>query len=135
MCVEYDDGKQKDYLVDALRPDGRAVHYKNLRLTPGADVWKSPQTGASYPMSWRIEIPEMKATFNVRALLQDQELVSGALHYWEGPLAVSGTLNGKRAGGNGFMELVGYPARRGALTDAGEKLYSMIGRQLGRRWS
>lgn len=130
MCVEYDDGKRKDYLVDVVNKNGRTEHYKKMRLAPGGDVWKSKETGASYPMSWRIEIPEMAALINVRALLRDQEMVSGALHYWEGPLGARGRMSGKEISGEGFMELVGYPARRAMLQEAGERLYKMIGRKL-----
>lgn len=126
MCVEYDDWKGKDYLADIMNADGRTEHYKMAQITPGKDIWKSKRTGAQYPMSWRIEIPGKKAVFEVRSLLEDQEMVSGALHYWEGPLAVRGKIRGRKMKGVGFMELAGYPADRSALVAAGEALYRNI---------
>ncbi len=127
MCVEYDDGKKKDYLVDIIDARGRAAHYRNMRLAPVGDVWESPETGAKYPMGWRIEIPGKKAVLTVKTVLRNQEMVSGAIHYWEGPIVAYGTMDGKKKRGRGFMELAGYPARHELASEAKATFWEKIG--------
>ena len=74
------------------------------------DRWTSPRTGARYPTRWRIETPA--GSFEVRALLDDQELDSssstGAV-YWEG-LSDLFDAQGRRVG-RGYLEMTGYAAR------------------------
>ena len=36
-------------------------------------------------------------------------MIFGSINYWEGPMKIKGLVNGKKANGKGFMELVGYP--------------------------
>lgn len=69
--------------------------------------WVSPDSGASYPVQWRVQTPA--GTFGVHALLDNQELDSssstGAV-YWEG---LSNLVN--NAGetvGQGYLEMTGY---------------------------
>jgi predicted secreted hydrolase len=68
--------------------------------------WKSPRSGASYPVATRVRVGDME--FELRALMDDQEndtrLSIGAI-YWEG--AVTALQHGKRIG-RGYLELTGY---------------------------
>jgi hypothetical protein len=123
MCVEYDDGVKKDYLADLIHADGTQEHMTDCVMRPGKDVWKSKKTKAAYPLSWQIEIPAKKISLNVESLMPDQEMVFGAINYWEGPLKVEASVNGKRAGGAGFMELVGYPSDYNYLMLVSRKMY------------
>jgi predicted secreted hydrolase len=109
MCVEYNSGKSKDYLVDIIDARGRQYHSRRVLLEPGNKIWQSKKTKAKYPLEWFISIPGKKMFFNVRSIIGDQEMIYGAITYWEGPTKVSGTINGKKVTGVGFMELVGYP--------------------------
>jgi len=77
------------------------VRFKPLRF------WKSPSTGATYPVEWALSMGSRE--FVVRAVLDAQELDSsrstGAV-YWEGLsdlLDTSGQLLGR-----GYLELTGY---------------------------
>ena len=91
------------------RPDGRIV-----RLAPG-DVlfqstarWRSPRTGAVYPVAQRVTIrlPEGARQFALTPLFADQELDarrSGMPVYWEGAVHTPG--------GHGYLELTGYAGR------------------------
>lgn len=68
-------------------------------------VWRSPRTGAEYPVETSITVRTRAGTrsFEVRPLLDDQELDSrptGGPVYWEGAVRVEG--------GRGYLELVGY---------------------------
>jgi predicted secreted hydrolase len=69
--------------------------------------WRSPATGVSWPVQWRISTPAGR--HEVRALADAQELDSrastGAL-YWEG-LSELVDEAGRRVG-LGYLELTGY---------------------------
>lgn len=130
MCAEYDDGKNKAYLVDLIYPDSKQEHFDKLLLTPGKDVWKSKKTKAEYPLSWKIEIPEKNMKFEVRSTMSDQEMIYGSINYWEGPLDVVGMEDGQKIKGMGFMELVGYPSDYSFLFLAGKELGAKINKTI-----
>jgi predicted secreted hydrolase len=122
MCVEYDNGKTKDYLVDLIKKDGTQKHYKKVEMTAGKDHFYSHKTKAKYPLSWTLKIPGEKLELKVKALLSDQEIIYGPINYWEGPVTVTG--------GVGFMELVGYPSNYNPLVLAGSDLAKKIKKTL-----
>ena len=69
-------------------------------------TWRSPRTGATYPVAWRVVLPGM--TLTIEPLMDDQEhdtRASVGTVYWEG--AVTATRDGK-AVGRGYLELTGY---------------------------
>ncbi len=80
-----------------------------LRFEPQRH-WTSPQTGARYPVEWRLHSPA--GTHTVRALLDAQELDARASTgnvYWEG---LSDLLNhAGQAVGKGYLEMTGYAQR------------------------
>ncbi|MCW5319940.1 carotenoid 1,2-hydratase [Verminephrobacter aporrectodeae subsp. tuberculatae] len=71
--------------------------------------WNSPQSGARYPVQWRLQTPV--GSFQVRARFDNQELGgsgSGTTIYWEG---LSDLLSGAgRSVGRGYLEMTGYAA-------------------------
>ncbi len=80
-----------------------------LHWTPQRQ-WRSPATGARYPMDWALETPA--GPFGVRALLDAQELDErqgiGTV-YWEG-LSELLDAQGRRVG-LGYLEMTGYAGR------------------------
>jgi predicted secreted hydrolase len=70
-------------------------------------TWRSPRTGAEYPVAWRVRVGEDE--FDVEPLMDDAELDSrsstGTI-YWEGPVRLKGA-DGRYAG-RGYLELTGY---------------------------
>lgn len=98
------------------RPAGGAVRNfapAEVVFKPGR-LWKSPSTGAHYPVQWLITTPA--GAFELRALLDAQELDSRASTgtvYWEG-LAELLAPGGARAG-LGYLEMTGraQPLRLG----------------------
>ncbi len=133
MCVEYDDGKGKDYVIDILDARGRAAHADQATFVPGPTIWKSKATKAEYPLSWTVTIPEKNIVLTTSALLADQEMIFGAISYWEGPVAVSAIVNGKKVKGVGFMELAGYPSDYNFLLLAGKKVNARVQKEIGER--
>ncbi len=83
--------------------------------------WRSPNTGADYPASWRLRVPGAGLDLGVTPVVPDQEITLGVpvpAIYWEGLAAVRGTKDGQPVAGRAYVELTGYvvpPAVR-ALT-------------------
>ena len=124
MCVEYDDGKTKEYLVDVLSTSGASNHYKQMVLTPRQETWNSKRTKSKFPMAWDISLPDLAANLSVRSMTTaDQEMIFGSINYWEGPITVAGTINGKNVKGYGFMELVGFPSDYNYLLLTGKEFH------------
>jgi len=71
--------------------------------------WRSPRTGITYPVEWRVRIGRRELL--LRPLMDDQELDSrrstGAI-YWEGAIRLS---EGGREVGRGYLEMTGYGER------------------------
>jgi predicted secreted hydrolase len=110
MCIEYDDGKQKECLVDMIHADGTQEHFRRCVMRHGKEVWKSRKTKASYPLNWEIEIPEKKMVIDAKPLMSDQEMIFGVINYWECPLKITAHIDGKKVKGQGFVELANYPS-------------------------
>ena len=83
------------------------------------DRWKSPRTGADYPVAWRLNIAPLAIELNVAANLADQEMVTTAstgIIYWEGSVSASGTVARQPVKADGYVEMTGYAeALRGPL--------------------
>ncbi|MEK9726788.1 MAG: lipocalin family protein, partial [Candidatus Margulisiibacteriota bacterium] len=87
--------------------DGSATALTNhdFQLIPLAN-WTSPISGISYPIQWRLLIPNQNIDLKINARFKQQELKNSIpvpFFYWEGQSSVSGTHTG-----NAYMELVGY---------------------------
>jgi predicted secreted hydrolase len=71
--------------------------------------WRSPRTGISYPVEWRITVAEH--SYLLKALFDDQELDSrrstGSI-YWEGAARV---YENEREAGKAYLEMTGYGER------------------------
>jgi predicted secreted hydrolase len=90
------------------RPD-RAYPPDEIAWSP-LRRWRSPRTGVTYPVEWKIAIGER--TITLRPLLDDQEndaRASTGTLYWEG--AVRAFDERGRAIGRGYLELTGYGER------------------------
>jgi predicted secreted hydrolase len=70
-------------------------------------TWKSPRTGAAYPVAMEVTVGTMKWT--LEPLMDDQELdarASTGTVYWEGAVRLDGA-----PAGRGYLELTGYSGR------------------------
>jgi predicted secreted hydrolase len=87
-----------DRTVRTFGPD--EVGYEPLRR------WRSPRTGAEYPVAVRIRVGARR--FDLAPLMDDQELdsrTSTGTIYWEGAVTAS---EAGRVVGRGYLELTGY---------------------------
>jgi predicted secreted hydrolase len=90
-----------------VAPDGatRRLEAADFTFVP-LTWWTSPRTGARYPARVRVTVPSAGLDLEVRPEVADAELDarrSTGTIYWEGPVAVTGTVAGE-----GYAELTGY---------------------------
>jgi predicted secreted hydrolase len=87
------------------------------------DEWRN-SSGERYPAGWRIRAAALGLDVSVHPVLADQELQTAA-RYWEGAVDVSGERAGRRIGGRGYVELVGYAPATETPRAAGAPGYSV----------
>ena len=78
------------------------------------DRWKSPQSGASYPMGWKVSIPVEEIDLEILPAFPDQELItsrSTRVTYWEGAVGITGTFKQSPVTGQGYVEMTGYAGK------------------------
>jgi predicted secreted hydrolase len=95
-----------------ITSDGTVIHLRReqLRVEPMAR-WRSPKSGATYPMGWRIAVPQFRIALTLTPRMQDQELVtrqSTQVTYWEGAVSASGSFANVAVSGEGYVEMTGY---------------------------
>lgn len=98
-------------------PDGswQCVTASHLRID-AVEFWTSPATAARYPVQWEVGVDHTDLKLSIRAVIEAHELVSASsttIDYWEGPVRVSGTMQGSPISGHGHVELVGYSQSAG----------------------
>ena len=79
---------------------------RDIAITP-TETWISPVSGANYPAGWKIEIFVLGISMLLEPVLENQEM-NLSFRYWEGAVQASGTRNGRRLSGHGYVELTGY---------------------------
>ncbi len=95
--------------------DGKTSHLvqKDFQLE-SLRSWKSPRTGAEYPVSWKVSLPSRELIFEVGAPFENHEWVpekSTQGVYWEGPLGGTGARKGRPVTAQGFLEMTGYDGK------------------------
>ena len=114
--IRHNDGSPDPYSSGTfVAPDGtrRHLQLKDFRVEV-LDRWKSPKSGASYPMKWKVTIPGEDLELEILPAFQDQELItnrSTRVTYWEGAVTLSGTMRQKAMKGSGYVEMTGYAGR------------------------
>ncbi|MBZ0273425.1 hypothetical protein K8I61_15405 [bacterium] len=73
--------------------------------------WTSPNTGATYPMDWRLAVPMLDIDVTLTSMIDDAEMENPMWNYWEGLVFIDGEREGLPVGGAGFVELSGYAGR------------------------
>ena len=111
--------RHRDGSVDAFSSgtyvdaQGKPLHLmsRDFRLLPTGEEWKSPVTGAKYPVAWTMEIPKLGLKLATTTRLRSQELGGEnklTPNYWEGAIEITGTREGKSVNGVGYLEMTGY---------------------------
>jgi len=103
------DGSVSKFTTGSLiGPDGEKTTIGPNDVTLDVrDSWESRHSKSIYPSSWQMKIPKADLTLDLQPLFPDQ-VMDVSVRYYEGTLSVSGSMNGKEIGGNGFIEMTGY---------------------------
>ncbi|RYY34597.1 hypothetical protein EON62_03155, partial [archaeon] len=95
--------------VVAVDPSGARSQPTDMTLEP-LEMWTSVRTFNTYPIKWRLTIPELKAELLLEAPFSDQELMTliAKPGFWEGRVNVTGTFQGAPVTGAGYVERNGF---------------------------
>ena len=101
-----------------VTPSGRSVNLeaRDFVLEPTGVTWESPETGAVYPLGWRLRVPRLGIETVITPRLLEQEMdtrASTGIVYWEGAVTASGAPSGL-----GYVELTNYDLYPYGRTDA-----------------
>jgi predicted secreted hydrolase len=113
--------RRKDGSIDPhssgtlVNPNGTTKHLalKDFQMT-SLNRWKSPTSGANYPMKWKVMVPGEEIELEITPAFSEQELItnrSTRVTYWEGAAQIRGKVRGKSVGGNGYVEMTGYAGK------------------------
>ena len=85
---------------------------------PGEDIslesggtWTSPDTGAVYPIDWKLRVDSLELDLTLTAFNEEAEFALSSfipVVYWEGSVVATGARRGTPVAGRGFVEMVGY---------------------------
>jgi predicted secreted hydrolase len=113
--------RRKDGSIDPyssgtlVYPDGMSRHLAlaDFKIEP-LEQWKSPASGAVYPMRWKVAVPSANLVLQVDPFFPAQELDtrrSTKVTYWEGSVTLRGTSKGQSVRGLGYVEMTGYAGK------------------------
>ena len=111
--------RRKDGITDSFSAgtyvdgSGKSTHLRvsDFSLQPQGAPWKSPVTGATYPIQWNISVPKLGLSLIAKTKLPQQELTGTtkfAPNYWEGEMEFSGTRGNAPIHGTVYLEMTGY---------------------------
>lgn len=105
------DGKTENAWATVVSPDGAHLIADMIPLSQHeSDVWKSPVTGQSYPTRYKVVLPALNTSIDVKVWdgLPQQEIVSpSGDNKYEAACTCKGTFMGKPVKGFNCVELVG----------------------------
>ncbi|MGH7873635.1 MAG: lipocalin-like domain-containing protein [Candidatus Binatia bacterium] len=113
--------RRKDGSIDSyssgtlIKPDGttRSLSSREFHIDI-LEHWKSPKSGANYPMKWKVAIPSEQIELEITPPFREQELItnrSTRVTYWEGAVAINGKFQTKPIMGQGYVEMTGYAGK------------------------
>jgi predicted secreted hydrolase len=114
--IRHKDGSPDPYssgTVVSANGTTRHLSLKDFRIEV-LERWKSPNSGATYPMKWKVTIPADEVELEIVPAFPHQELVtnrSTRVTYWEGAARVNGRVRKKPISGRGYVEMTGYAGK------------------------
>ncbi len=114
--IRHQDGSADPYSAGTLvfeNGSARQIPLNDFHIEV-LDRWKSPRSGAEYPIKWNITIPAYQIDLQVVPFFPEQELVtarSTRVSYWEGAVRISGSYGKKPVQGLGYAEMTGYAGK------------------------
>jgi predicted secreted hydrolase len=104
-----DDGDASPFSSGTLTDETGAVRRLDaedveLEITK---LWQSPASWVTYPVAWRMQVPDVGLDLAITPRILDQELRL-SVRYWEGAVEVAGRSPAGEIRGLGYLELAGY---------------------------
>lgn len=130
FSIQFDDGTELMLYQLRMKTGGIDPHSHGTFVNTNGDTlhiasdqysmqplkfWTSPETGATYPVTWRIHIENPDMELAVTTPLDAQELVLDPISYWEGMIEAEGTRDKHPVHGRGYLEMTGYASGIPAL--------------------
>jgi predicted secreted hydrolase len=95
--------KRSAALATIMLPDG-TTYLEQTFVTPFGRTWTSPQSGRTYFMQLKVEMPTFDSTFIVESLIDAQEFPTAGAPVYEGVASTVGTFQGLPAKGTAWNE-------------------------------
>jgi geranylgeranyl pyrophosphate synthase/predicted secreted hydrolase len=94
-------------LVD---PEGERKQTSNFRFESDGEIWTSMRTFLDYPTLWKLTVPDMDITLQIKAHSGQQEFatVISKPAFWEGRVNAIGAFGTSEVQGKGFIERSGF---------------------------
>lgn len=96
-------GKETKSQATVQRADG-TTYFVASSVTPIGATWTSPESGVTYFMQLKVELPDFAATLLVSSLVDSQEFPMGTGSVYEGVASATGTFEGKEVTGTAWSE-------------------------------
>lgn len=90
----------------AISPEGIQV-VCNEHSFESIEIWTSMTTLNDYGTKWKLVVPQLNLYVSIEAAVVKQEFrtIAAGRGYWEGRVAITGTMDGKLVNGLGFVEV------------------------------
>ncbi|MDD5639771.1 MAG: lipocalin family protein [Candidatus Pacebacteria bacterium] len=106
LCFIYGN-KTKTCHASIINKKGQIVSTNNISIKAiNSNKYISKLTKQTYNLHYSIEIPEYKISLQTSPVKTNQEMIFGAINYWEGGINIKGSIKNKSISGKGFMELL-----------------------------
>ncbi len=104
-----DNGKPLGGTVIVIDKEGKSNAVEDFEFIP-EQYWISASTFVSYPISWKLEIPEHHIYLSIKANFPEQEFLTilSPPALWEGSVSVSGNFLEIEVAGHGYVERNGF---------------------------
>ncbi len=114
--------------VVVIDPDGQQRSYDDF-VFDAMDSWTSTRTFNEYPTRYLLRVPAANIALDISAAFPQQEMITliSAPGFWEGLVEITGTVDGVRTNGRGFVERSGM-----SVVDTTDALFASVGRETRR---
>jgi geranylgeranyl pyrophosphate synthase len=114
--------------VIVVDPAGERHAYSDFTFEPRGS-WTSTRTFNEYPTAYELRVPAAGLSLDVTVAMPHQEMITviSAPAFWEGVVAVTGTMRGAAGAGQGFVERSGV-----SVVDTTDELFASVGRETRR---
>lgn len=105
-------GEHAGGAIVIIDPNGKRTSVEHYSFLP-EKYWTSARTFISYPVSWRLEIPQLTIFLSITADFPEQEFITilSAPAFWEGCVSAEGKFMDTEVSGQGYIERNGFSTK------------------------